>query len=77
MSLVEMGSSLYIGDLTRMLRGLSRAEFEAYALGRYAAEPEVAVAIAELADGITRLMDLGKWTQNRLRGIDWADRPAA
>ena len=72
----EWGSSLYVGDLHMALRSLVRAEFELYALQRYAMDPEIAAAIDEMTVAATALMDLEKWTQNRLRGIDWVDRPA-
>ena len=71
----EWGSSLYVGDLTMALRSLVRAEFELYALQRYAMDPDIAAAIDEMTGAATALMDLGKWTQNRLRGIDWPERP--
>ena len=77
MHLGEMGSSLYVGDLHMALRSLVRAEFELYALERYRMDPDIAAAIEEMAQTVTALVDLGKWTQNRLRGIDWPERPAA
>ncbi len=77
MTLVERGASLYVGDLVWVLRGLVRAEFEAHALTRYEMTPEIDESVAELAAGITRQVDLAKWIQNRLRGIDWVERPAA
>ena len=40
-------------------------------------DPETAAVVAEIAAGCSHLMDLGKWAQNRLRGIDWEERPAA
>jgi hypothetical protein len=72
----EWGSSLYVGDLTMALRSLVRAEFELYALQRYAMAPDIAAAVEEMTVAATALLDLGKWTQNRLRGIDWVERPA-
>ena len=77
MHLGEMGSSLYVGDLHMALRSLVRAEFELYALERYRMDPDIAAAIEEMAETVTGLVELGKWTQNRLRGIDWPERPAA
>ena len=77
MHLGEMGSSLYVGDLHMALRSLVRAEFELYALQRYRMDPDIEAAIEEMATAVTGLVDLGKWTQNRLRGIDWPERPAA
>ncbi len=77
MPIGELGSSLYVGDLHMALRSLVRAEFELYALQRYKMTPEIEDAIDEMAAAVTAVMDLGKWTQNRLRGIDWVERPAA
>ena len=72
----EWGSGLYVGDLHMALRSLVRAEFELYALQRYAMAPEIAAAVEEMTVAASALLDLGKWTQNRLRGIDWVERPA-
>ena len=76
-TLMERGAGLYVGDLVWVLRGLVRAGFEAHALTRHEMTPEIAASVDELAAGITRQLDLAKWIQNRLRGIDWVERPAA
>ncbi len=77
MRIGQWGSGLYVGDLTAALRSMVRCEFELYALQRHSMDPDVAAAIDEMAAAATALLDLGKWTQNRLRGVDWVERPAA
>ncbi len=69
------GYELYVGDVLHALKGLVRAEFELHALQRYNMNPEIATAVAEMAATTSELVALLKWTQNRLRGIDWNERP--
>ena len=71
------GTGLYVGDLFSMTKALVHAEFEAFALLRYEAKPEYIDALEDLALQIAYSVELAKWIQNGLRGIDWRERPAA
>ena len=70
------GVSLYVGDLFAATKGLVHAHYELWAmLQRHTMNAEIAEAIEEMAIATGELVDLAKFVQDRLRGIDWHDRP--
>jgi hypothetical protein len=69
------GYELYVDDLFAAGMGLVKAAFELDTMSRYEMADEVAAAVAEMAATTSELVALLKWTQDRLRRIDWNQRP--
>lgn len=66
--------ALYLGNVVPMLRALVKADFESQAL-LHNAKPELAEALRQISNGTSTLVDIAKWVQLQLAGIDWRERP--
>lgn len=67
--------ALYLGDLVPMLRAPVKADFESQVLMLHNTKPELAGALRQISDGTSTLVDIAKWVQLQLWGIDWYERP--